>query len=92
MVDSDDFFSLTMGVYGLLLEEMESEILICKVMLRIIISVKKMTGGSFGAYGYLNYVKNNLHPDVVGNDVGGHIIETKGGKKKVLEFGKKALN
>ena len=89
MVDPDNFLSLTMGVYDNLIEEMESEILTCKVMLRIIISVKKMTGGSFGAYGYLNYVKNNLHPDVVDNDVGGYIIEKKDGKKQILRYGEK---
>ena len=89
MVDDDDFFSLTMGIYDKLTGEKESEILICKVMLRIIISVKKMTGGPFGSYGYLNYVKNNLHPDVMGDDVGGHVIETKDGKKKIMEFGVK---
>ncbi|MEA2108489.1 MAG: hypothetical protein U9P07_03630 [Pseudomonadota bacterium] len=87
MVDPDDFFSLTMRVYDSLKEEKEPESLICKVMLRIIISVKKMTGGPFGAYGYLNYVKNNLHPDMLGDNVGGHIIETKDGKRKIVKFG-----
>ena len=42
-----------------------------------------MTGGSFGPYGYLNYVKNNLHPDVE-DSFDGYIIETKDGKKKVV--------
>ncbi len=81
--DSDNFLSLTMDVYDYLIENKTSNELICKVMLRIIISVKKMTGGVFGSYGYLNYVKNNLHPDVM-DSVDGYIIETKDGKKKVI--------
>ena len=81
--DSGKFFSLTMEVYDYLIENKTSKDLICKVMLRIIISVKKMTGGSFGPYGYLNYVKNNLHPDVE-DSFDGYIIETKDGKKKVV--------
>jgi len=81
--DSDKFFSLTMEVYDYLIENRTSKDLICTVMLRIIISVKNMTGGPFGPYGYLNYVKNNLHPDAV-DDVDGYIIETKDGKKKVV--------
>ena len=81
--DSDKFLSLTMEVYDYLIENKTSKDLICTVMLRIIISVKNMTGGPFGPYGYLNYVKNNLHPDAV-DSVGGHIIETKDGKKKFV--------
>ena len=72
-----------MQVYNYLIETKEPKDLICTVMLRIIISVNKMTGGSFGPCGYLNYVKNNLHPDVV-DSVDGYIIETKDGKKKVV--------
>ncbi len=81
--DSDKFFSPAMEIYDYFIDEKESEDLICAVMLRIIISVKKMTGGPFGPYGYLNYVKNNLHPDVVDN-IDGHIIETKDGKKEII--------
>ena len=31
-----------------------------QVFLRLMISVKKMSGGRFGEFGYLNYLKNNL--------------------------------
>ena len=37
-----------------------AEEMIGKVYLRLMISVKKMTGGTWGDYGYLNYLKNNL--------------------------------
>ena len=37
-----------------------AEEMIGKVYLRLMISVKKMTGGRWGDYGYLNYLKNNL--------------------------------
>lgn len=78
-----------MMVYDSLKEEKEPETLICKIMLRIIISVNKMTGGPLGSYGYLNYIKNNLHPDRLDENAGGHIIETKDGKKKFMKYGKK---
>lgn len=34
--------------------------MIGKVFLRLMISIKNMTGGQFGEFGYLNYLKNNL--------------------------------
>lgn len=37
-----------------------AEEMIGEVYLRLMISVKKMTGGRWGDYGYLNYLKNNL--------------------------------
>jgi hypothetical protein len=36
------------------------EEMIGQVYLRLMISVRKMTGGGWGEHGYLNYVKNNL--------------------------------
>jgi hypothetical protein len=72
-----------MQVYDYLIGNEESEDLIGRVMLRIIISVNNMTGSQFGPYGYLNYLKNNLHPDVAGS-IDGHIIETKDGKKQIF--------
>jgi hypothetical protein len=35
-----------------------------QVYLRLMISVKKMSGGRFGEHGYLNYLKNNLGEDL----------------------------
>lgn len=85
--DPDKFLSLAMEVCDHLIENKEPKDLIGTVMLRIIISVRNMTGGPFGPCGYLNYVKNNLHPDVV-DTIGGHIIETKDGKKKFVSEAK----
>ncbi len=59
--------------------EYEEE-LMGQVILRIIISIKKMTGGRFGAYGYLNYLKNNLHPSYI-EDPDSHTVELKDGRK-----------
>ena len=83
LINPDEFSSLTMQVYDYLIGNEESEDLIGRVMLRIIISVNNMTGSQFGPYGYLNYLKNNLHPDVAGS-IDGDIIETKDGKKEIF--------
>ena len=44
-------------------------------------SINKMTGGQFGAYGYLNYLKNNIHPASL-NGINGPILEFKDGRMK----------
>ncbi len=85
-VDSNEFFSLTLEVYDSLAKNKKSETLLCTVILRIIISVNNMTGGPFGPYSYLNFVKNNLHPDMMGKNAGRYVIETKDGKKKIMNF------
>ncbi len=36
------------------------EDMVGQVYLRLMISIRKMSGGSMGEYGYLNYLKNNL--------------------------------
>ena len=74
-----------MQVYDHLIEDGKLEELIGKVILRIIISIQNMTGGTLGAYGYLNYLKNNIHPDVL-LDSDKFIVETKNGKKKVISI------
>jgi len=76
---SDAFFSEVLKLYNKLKDEYEEE-LMGQVILRIIISIKKMTGGRFGAYGYLNYLKNNLHPSNI-EDPDTHIMELKDGRK-----------
>ena len=40
------------------------EVTMGQVYLRLMISVKNMSGGRFGEYGYLNYLKNNLGKDL----------------------------
>ena len=53
-----------------------------QVYLRLMISVKAMSGGQFGEYGYLNYLKNNLGQnfpagEVLTEDKFGNIIREK---------------
>lgn len=54
--------------------------LIGQVFLRLMISIKKMSGGRMGEFGYLNYLKNNLG-DLI--DVNSLITEDKLGNKMV---------
>jgi hypothetical protein len=54
------------------------EEMIGQVFLRLMISIKKMSGGSMGEYGYLNYLKNNLGE---GDMQGEYIVEDKFGNK-----------
>jgi hypothetical protein len=49
---------------------------ISQVFLRLMLSIKNMSGGSLGEFGYLNYLKNNLTDQRLGNDV---IVEDKFG-------------
>jgi len=49
-----------------------------QVLLRLMISVKKMSGGRFGEFGYLNFLKNNLGNE---NLDGQFIAEDKFGTK-----------
>jgi len=77
--EPDEFMELTLQVFDCLKDADEPMDLIGKVMLRIIISINKVTGGQFGPYGYLNFIKNNFHPNSKRNsDV--FILETKNGK------------
>jgi hypothetical protein len=57
----------------------------------MIISIKNMTGGQFGAYGYLNYLKNNIHPSSL-NGTNGTIVEFKDGRMKEYDELLKDLN
>lgn len=54
--------------------------LIGQVFLRLMISIKKMSGGRMGEFGYLNYLKNNLDELI---DVHSLITEDKFGNKMV---------
>lgn len=56
----DGFTSSVISTYEKLKNDNHSEELIGKVILRIIISINKMTGGRLGPFGYLNYLKNNM--------------------------------
>jgi hypothetical protein len=51
---------------------------ISQVILRLMLSVKNMSGGGLGEFGYLNYLKNNLLANNFGDDL---IIEDKFGNK-----------
>ena len=54
-----------------------------KVLLRLAISTQKMTGGTVGPCGYLNYLKNNIYSPDIRPD--GHcVIEWKDGRKKAV--------
>ena len=54
-----------------------------QVFLRLMISVKKMSGGRFGEFGYLNYLKNNLGNI---NRKGQFIAEDKFGNKTLQQL------
>ena len=56
--------------------------MIGRVYLRLMISIKKMSGGRMGNYGYLNYLKNNLDPSI---PEGKFISEDKFGNKSIHE-------
>ena len=56
-----------------LLPEQEQE----KVIMRLILSIKNISGGRFGDCGYLNYLKNNLLRNK--QEEGGYVIEDKWG-------------
>ncbi len=49
-----------------------------EIFLRLMLSIKNMTGGSLGEFSYLNYLKNNLFADSSPNEL---IIEDKFGNK-----------
>jgi hypothetical protein len=61
--DLDGFGQALLEEYNQKLREGYPAEYIGKVILRIIISVKRMSGGPLGGYSYLNYIKNNIHPD-----------------------------
>jgi hypothetical protein len=56
-IKADDFMAVLIALYDQVSSEHDSQDLIGKVILRMIISIKNMTGGQFGAHGYLNYLK-----------------------------------
>jgi hypothetical protein len=78
----DEFFGLLLQVYDHLLEEQgHSRELVGTVILRLLISIDSMSGGAMGDYGYLNYLKNNLTPEM--EDSPNFIVEDKFGRKIV---------
>ncbi len=84
-IKTDDFMASLISLYDQISSEYDRQDLIGKVILRMIISIKNMTGGQFGAYGYLNYLKNNIHPSSL-NGTNKHIIEFKDGR--TMEYDK----
>lgn len=62
-------------------ENLDEE-MIGRVYLRLMISIKNMSGGRMGNYGYLNYLKNNLGQSI---PEGKFIAEDKFGNKSIHE-------
>ena len=62
-------------------ENLDEE-MIGRVYLRLMISIKKMSGGRMGNYGYLNYLKNNLGESI---PEGKFVVEDKFGNKSFHE-------
>ena len=54
-----------------------------QVFLRLMISIKKMSGGRMGEFGYLNYLKNNLGDTNLGKTV---TVEDKFGNKMTQQL------
>lgn len=79
----DAFGKLILEAYQQKLREGYDAEYIGKIMLRIIITIKRMTGGALGTCSYLNYLKNNMHPDIAdyGSDA---IVETEKGRKYTI--------
>lgn len=82
LIEGDKLDSLTKGLlhlYDTNIEMWENNMEMSKigqVFLRLMISIKSMSGGSLGEFGYLNYLKNNLTDKRPGNDF---IVEDKFG-------------
>jgi hypothetical protein len=89
-IKPDDFMAVLIELYDQISSEYDSQDLIGKVILRMIISIKNMTGGQFGAHGYLNYLKNNIHPSSL-NGTNEPIIEFKDGRMMELDELRKDL-
>jgi hypothetical protein len=68
--------------FGFWSSKLEEE-MIGKIYLRLMISLKNMSGGRMGNYGYLNYLKNNLNEPLPDRDV---IIEDKFGNKSQQRY------
>jgi hypothetical protein len=90
-IKTDDFMTVLIELYDQISGEYDSRDLIGKVILRMIISIKNMTGGQFGAYGYLNYLKNNIHPSSL-NETNEPVFEFKDGRIKEYDELLKDLN
>ncbi len=58
------------------------ETMMGQVYLRLMISIRKMSGGRLGNKSYLNYLKNNLDPSVSENIF---IVEDESGNKSIHE-------
>jgi len=69
-------------INGPIWKENLDEKMIGRVYLRLMISIKKISGGRMGNYGYLNYLKNNLGQSI---PEGKYIAEDKFGNKSIHE-------
>jgi hypothetical protein len=68
--------------HGLTWGEGLDETMVGQVYLRLMISIKKMSGGRMGNKGYLNYLKNNLDESVPEDKF---VVEDKFGNKSIRE-------
>ena len=64
-------------------EESLDEAMVGQVYRRLMISIKKMSGGRMGNKGYLNYLKNNFDVSVPEDKF---IVEDKFGNKSIQEY------
>lgn len=78
----DEFFGLLVQVYDHMVEEEgRHKPLVGTILLRLLISIDAMSGGVLGDHSYLNYLKNNLTPEMA--DSPNFIVEDKFGRKIV---------
>lgn len=84
-LEKSDFTQALLEQFTVLEEEGYNKELIGKVILRLLISIKNISGGKMGAYGYLNYVKNNIL--TAGQSLSdSFIVETKDGEKSEVKL------
>jgi len=89
LIEEDKLDRLTKGLLQLFDTNIEiweinmGRIKIGQVFLRLMISIKKMSGGNLGEFGYLNYLKNNLTDKRLENHF---IVEDKFGNTTTRSF------
>jgi hypothetical protein len=86
--DIDDLTEILLAVYEQSKERWEEELgdeLLGQLFLRLMLSVKNMSGGRMGEYGYLNYLKNNMINQVPKDEF---IMEDKFGNKTTKSYDK----
>ena len=88
-IDESQLDELTKELLELYSRDMDAwrfnmqEEMIGQVFLRLMISVKKISGGTMGEFGYLNYLKNNLGRRDENDEV---VVEDKFGRKATEKY------